>query len=464
MLFNSLGFLIFFPIVATLYFITPKKIKRILLLISSCVFYMSYKPSYVLILFFLIIVDFAAGIFISKAKNKKRTLFLILSISSNVLILSYFKYFNFLMENLSIALAQFGASPQLPNFSLLLPLGLSFHTFQSMSYTIEVYKKRQKAEKNFITYALYVMFFPQLVAGPIERPQQLLNQFNKHHVFDYKRVTTGLKIMAWGFFKKLVIADRLALFVNPVFNNSPYSQPGISFILATIFFSYQIYCDFSGYSDIAVGTAKVLGFNLVQNFKSPYFSKSPSEFWRRWHISLSSWFRDYVYIPLGGNRVKFPVWSINILITFLLSGLWHGANWTFIIWGILHGLFLIVSRLFSVIFEKVKYLNVILKYKIISLIRVFITFCLISFAWIFFRSSDLTQAIYISSNLFKGINDYLFNILNAAKTLNYIPLDKIFDPILNTNTTADALIVISAIIFMETFYIIQGNSDAWAYR
>src|SRR5678815_1064118 len=227
-----------------------------------------------------------------------------------------------------------GISNPVPFLKIILPIGLSFHTFQAMSYTIEVYRGNQKAERNFGIYALYVMFYPQLVAGPIERPQNLLHQFYENHKFDYERVVNGLKLILWGFFKKLVIADRLALYVGAVYNN-PTHHTGLSFIMATIFFAFQIYCDFSGYSDIAIGAAKVMGFKLMTNFNRPYFARSISEFWKRWHISLSTWFKDYLYISLGGNRVSVPRWYFNLFIVFLVSGLWHGANWTYIIWGCL---------------------------------------------------------------------------------------------------------------------------------
>src|SRR3989344_5166299 len=346
MLFNSLQFLIFFPVVTVLYFLITQRYRWVLLLAASVVFYMAFIPIYVLILIITIIIDYCAGIWIEQSTGRNRKVFLVISIVSTCLVLFIFKYFNFFNANLS-ALAQFlHWNYPIPILNIILPIGLSFHTFQSLSYVIEVYRGKQKAEYNFGIYALYVMFYPQLVAGPIERPQNLLHQFYEKHDFNYRRVTDGLKLMLWGLFKKIVIADRLAVFVNQVYNN-PTGFEGISLITATVFFAFQIYCDFSGYSDIGIGAAQVMSFKLMDNFKRPYFSKSISEFWKRWHISLSTWFRDYFYFSIGGNRVSIPRWYFNLFATFLLSGFWHGANWTFIFWGALHGFYLIFGIMAS---------------------------------------------------------------------------------------------------------------------
>ena len=457
MLFNSFEFLIFFPLVVLLYFLIPHKLRIIFLLISSCIFYMSYKAEYLFILLFLIIVDYFAAFLIAKAKGNKRKIYLLLSLVANLGILFYFKYFNFVFENISNI---FNLPHQFPQLSILLPLGLSFHTFQSMSYTIEVYRRKQKVEKKFPTYALYVMFFPQLVAGPIERPQHLLHQFYEKHFFDYQRVTDGMKLMAWGFFKKLVIADRLGAFVDPIYNNSPVAQSGISLIMATILFSYQIYCDFSGYSDIAVGAAQILGFKLVNNFNSPYFSKSPIEFWQRWHISLSSWLRDYIYIPLGGNRVNFFRWPINILVTFILSGLWHGASWTFVIWGFLHGTYIIFTRLITILLNKISLLN-IFRWKAFNIFKILITFSLVSYAWIFFRARTFLEANYISTHLFEDTPPYFTHITDYILKYKSIPFEFILAPILNTKGFSDLIIALTAIILMEIAYILQGKGNMW---
>ena len=351
MLFNSLHFIYFFTAVTAIYFAIGQKYRWQLLLAASCYFYMAFLPIYILILGFTILIDYFAGIYIEKSIGKRRKVFLIVSLIANIGVLAIFKYFNFLNGNLSFFLNSLGYHNSIPNLSILLPIGLSFHTFQAMSYTIEVYRGRQKAEKHFGIYSLYVMFYPQLVAGPIERPQNMLHQFYEDHSFEYSRVTSGLKLMAWGFFKKIVIADRLALVVNTVYNNSAIYQ-GFPLVMATFFFAFQIYCDFSGYSDIAIGAAEVMGFKFMKNFNRPYFSQSIAEFWRRWHISLSTWFRDYVYFSLGGSKVKNLRLCFNIVITFLISGLWHGANWTYIIWGGLNGLLLIIETMFSKLMGK----------------------------------------------------------------------------------------------------------------
>ncbi len=324
---------------------------------------------------------------------------LALSIIANVGVLVVFKYYNFLNDNLSYILHGAGWENPIPYLSILLPIGLSFHTFQAMSYTIEVYRGHQKAERHFGIYALYVMFYPQLVAGPIERPQNLLHQFYEKHNFDYGRVLDGLKTMLWGFVKKLVIADRLALYVDAVYNNAD-QHSGITLIVATVFFAFQIYCDFSGYSDIAIGAANVMGFKLMRNFNRPYFSSSISEFWSRWHISLSTWFKDYMYISLGGNRVSIPRWYFNLFIVFLVSGLWHGANWTFIIWGALNGIYLVAALVRDRLFNKLGIPTNTGKAGIGKFINILFTFLLICLSWIFFRAKDLNQAMLVIRKIF----------------------------------------------------------------
>jgi len=400
MLFNSIEFVIFFLIVTTFYFALQHRYRWFLLLTSSCYFYMSFVPIYILILGFTIIIDYWAGIFLEKTTGKNRKFFLIASLVANIGVLSVFKYYNFFNENLTALLHDIGLENPVPALSILLPIGLSFHTFQAMSYTIEVYRGNQKAERNFGIYALYVMFYPQLVAGPIERPQNLLHQFYENHKFDYERVVNGLKLILWGFFKKLVIADRLALYVGAVYNN-PTHHTGLSFIMATIFFAFQIYCDFSGYSDIAIGAAKVMGFKLMTNFNRPYLARNISEFWQRWHISLSTWFKDYLYIPLGGNRVSVPRWYFNLFFVFLISGLWHGANWTFIIWGALNGFYLVFAIVSRGIRNRIAQLVGLNKLpRINRTIEVATTFMLVCFAWIFFRANSLADSFLIIKNIF----------------------------------------------------------------
>lgn len=395
MLFNSFQFVYFFIVVTVLYFIIPYNKRWLLLLIASCYFYMAFVPIYILILGFTIFIDYFAGRFIENAAGKRRKLFLIFSLIANIGVLAIFKYYNFLNENFSFLLHGFGLNNPVPYLSIILPIGLSFHTFQAMSYTIEVYRGHQKAERHFGIYALYVMFYPQLVAGPIERPQNLLHQFREKYDFEYERVVEGLKLILWGFFKKLVIADRLSIYVNAVYNNANQHN-GVTFILATIFFAFQIYCDFSGYSDIAIGAAKVMGFKLMTNFNRPYFSRNISEFWKRWHISLSTWFRDYFYFSLGGNRVSFPRWYFNLFIVFFISGLWHGANWTYLIWGALNGVYLISAIVFEKFNSAIKRLTLLDKVpKLDQSLQILITFVLCCFAWVFFRANNVHDAFNI---------------------------------------------------------------------
>jgi alginate O-acetyltransferase complex protein AlgI len=335
-LFNSLEFIAFFLIVTPLYYLLPHKFRWFHLLVASCWFYMAFVPIYIVILFGTIIIDYVAGILIEQARGNTRKHYLVVSLVANIGVLFVFKYYNFFIGNINDA-----SGLSIPLLTILLPIGLSFHTFQAMSYTIEVYRGNQKAEKHFGIYALYVMFYPQLVAGPIERPQNILHQFHERKYFSYENVVNGLKMIAWGMFKKVVIADRLAVYVNEVFDHHAQYE-GIPVIMACVFFALQIYLDFSAYSDIALGCAKTLGFDLMVNFRSPYFARSIAEFWSRWHISLSTWFRDYLYIPLGGNRISKKRTVLNQFIVFMISGFWHGANWTFVFWGFLHGTYVSV--------------------------------------------------------------------------------------------------------------------------
>ncbi len=397
MAFNSIQFICFLPIVSIIYFLLPFRFRWLFLLLASCYFYMAFIPIYIFILFITILIDYTAAIMIEKANDQKaRKFYLIGSIVSTCLVLFIFKYFNFFNWNLAHLAKFLSWNYPIKALNLILPIGLSFHTFQSLSYVIEVYYKRQKAERHFGVYALYVMFFPQLVAGPIERPQNLLPQLRKEHSFDYERVVRGLELILWGMFKKVFIADHLAIFVDQVYNGPTYHY-NFDFLMATYFFSFQIYCDFSGYSDIAIGSAKILGIDLMQNFRQPYFSQSVIEFWQRWHISLSTWFKDYVYIPLGGNRV--PRWRLyyNLFIVFTISGFWHGANWTYVVWGILNAFYLISNIILEITQKK---FDPNLKFFYLpKIIKILLTFHLITFSWIFFRSSSITEAIYIIKHL-----------------------------------------------------------------
>lgn len=447
MLFNSIQFLIFFPVVTILYFAIPHRLRPLLLLTASCIFYMAFIPAYILILFVLIIVDYFAGILIENAQGNRRRVFLLISIIANVGFLAIFKYYNFINENISEIARFLDLRYPASSLQIILPIGLSFHTFQAMSYTIEVYRSNQKAEKNPLIYALYVMFYPQLVAGPIERPQHLLYQFKEKHYFNYVMVCDGLKLMAWGLFKKVVIADRLAILVNHVYND-PHGYSGLPLIIATVFFAFQIYCDFSGYSDIAIGAAQVMGFNLMNNFNRPYFSRSIREFWQRWHISLSTWFRDYVYIPMGGSRVSKWRWHYNLFITFLISGLWHGANWTYIVWGALNGFYFLCGDWTRSFREKVARNTGLQAFPALhNVLRLTVTFLLICFAWIFFRAKDISDALYIISHIITGFG----NCLNAS-----VIKESISGLGLSRN---EFYIAIASIGFMEFVHLVQRHGS-----
>ncbi|HMC87645.1 MAG TPA: MBOAT family O-acyltransferase [Chitinophagaceae bacterium] len=391
MLFNSFPFLLFFLGVTVAYYAIGHKWRWLLLLVASCYFYAFLIPGYLLVLFLIIGIDFAAGILIESNKGRARRFYLGLSIISNLGVLFLFKYHNFFVENLNLISGAVSSSPILFfNWKWALPIGLSFHTFQAMSYTIEVYRGNQKAERHIGIYALYVMFYPQLVAGPIERPQKLIPQLNEKHQVNYDGIIAGLKFMLWGFFMKVVVADRLGIYVDYVFRDVG-SHSRLALITSTFFYSFQIYCDFAGYSLIALGSAKVMGFRLSDNFRRPYFAVSFRDFWQRWNITLSQWFRDYLYYPLGGSRVVVSKYIFNIGVVFILSGLWHGANWTFIIWGLLHGLFILLGHLRRSRFPKLIFNPF---FEIIS------TFLLVSFAWIFFRSQNIREALIFIKRIF----------------------------------------------------------------
>lgn len=398
MLFNSWQFGIFLPLVFVSYWALPHKFRWILILTASYYFYMSWNVKYVILILFTTIISYVAAILLEHFENHKlRKIILAITLISCLGVLFVFKYFNFFSEAISDILKSLSIQLNPVTLKLLLPVGISFYTFQTLGYVIDVYRNNVKAERHFGYYAAFISFFPQLVAGPIERTNNLLPQIKSEHFFDYSQATYGLKLMAWGFFKKLVIADNLAVNVDTVYNDIQ-SYKGFALILASLFFTIQIYCDFSGYSDIARGSSKLMGIDLMENFKSPYFSASIKEFWSRWHISLSTWFRDYLYIPLGGNRVKKSRHYFNLLITFLISGLWHGANWTFIIWGGIHGLAQIIEDFFSS--GKRKELHGIRWFG--KVIFVF-TFC--SFAWIFFRAQNIFDIKYIFLHCFDGISN-----------------------------------------------------------
>ena len=379
MLFNSFQFFVFFPIVVLFYYLIPHKLRNLWLLVASYFFYMCWNVKYVLILLFSTGITYGCGIMLeflrAKAYQRKWQKYsMIFCIGANLAILFVFKYFDFALENLNRVLGIFHREPVSPLFALVLPVGISFYIFQAIGYTIDVYRQEIPAERNFLRYALFVSFFPQLVAGPIERSGNLMRQFREEHSFSYERAKEGLALMLWGYFMKLVIADRIAIFVNQVYGN-PQVFSGVYLIVATVLFAVQIYCDFAGYSTIAIGAAKVMGFELMENFDAPYLARSVTDFWRRWHISLTSWFRDYLYIPLGGNRKGKMRKYLNVLVVFLISGLWHGASWTFVIWGGLNGFYQILEALTH--------------HKIKSRL---LTFLLVDFSWIFFRADHFSGA------------------------------------------------------------------------
>jgi alginate O-acetyltransferase complex protein AlgI len=390
MLFNSFNFLLFFPAVTLAFYVLPHRLRWGMLLAASCFFYMFFKPVYILILFFTIVVDYFAGLFLEKTQDPVRKKQLLLaSLVANIGVLAIFKYYNFLNGNLSDLLGIFGRPNPVPFLEILLPIGLSFHTFQAMSYTVEVYRGRQKAERHFGIYALYVMFYPQLVAGPIERPQHILHQIHEYHPFRYDNASAGMKRMLYGFFKKLVVADRLSIYVDTIYRH-PERHTATTLIVATVFFAIQVYCDFSAYSDIAIGSARVMGFDLMENFRRPFFSSSVQELWTRWHISLSSWFRDYLYIPLGGSRV--PRWRmfLNLLIVFGISGLWHGASWNYVVFGLIHGTFVIADQLVSGPAR-----TAVAPRGARRVLAMLWTFTLFSFTMIFFRARTFDQSVTI---------------------------------------------------------------------
>lgn len=393
MSFASLQFPFFFAACLLGWFLFPRRARLGWLLLSSCVFYMAFIPSYILILFFLVGVDYAAGILIEPAQGRRRKVLLWLSIAANLGILAAFKYTNFALQNLDAIAHHFGMGAVVWRFPLVLPIGLSFHTFQSMAYTIEVYFGRKAAERNLPRYALYVLFWPQMVAGPIERPQGLLAQLEQNRGSTWGGAVSGLELMAWGFFKKLVVADRIAVAVDSAYA-APFHASGWQLALGSFLFAFQIYGDFSGYTDIARGAARVMGLELCLNFDHPYTSRSPGEFWRRWHISLSSWFRDYVYIPIGGSRRGTTRLVVGLAAAFLLSGLWHGAAWTFVAWGALHGLYVIVQRLAGRALDKQAWWIRWTASRPGRIAAVVVTFLLVDFAWIFFRSPDLRIAFH----------------------------------------------------------------------
>src|SRR5450432_1239050 len=403
MLFNSISFAIFLPIVFAAYWLTNKnlKLQNFLLFVSSCYFYGTWDYRFLFLLLFSISLDYFTGIKMDEAGNRKiRKFWFWLSVSINLGFLGLFKYYNFFQESFADFLSIFGFRANFWTLKVILPVGISFYTFHGLSYVIDIYKGKIKPERNFINYSVFVSFFPLLVAGPIERATHLLPQVKVNRVLNYAKAVDGLRQILWGLFKKIVIADNCAEYANLIFNNSA-DYAGSSLLMGAIFFTFQIYCDFSGYSDIAIGTARLFGIELLRNFAFPYFSRDIAEFWRRWHISLSSWFRDYLYIPLGGSKGGNRMKVRNTFIIFLVSGFWHGANWTFLAWGLLNAIYIMPSILFN---TNRNNLDIVAQGKYFPSIReifyMTLTFSLTVLAWIFFRANNIRHAIHYISGIF----------------------------------------------------------------
>ena len=419
MLFNSFTFAIFLPIVFLIYWALPHKWRWIVLFVSSYYFYMSWNVKYVVLILFTTFISYACAIALERVEGKKKKKILILAtLVASLGCLFFFKYFNFTSESIANILGCFAIKVHPVTLNLLLPVGISFYTFQTLGYVIDVYRGEVKAEKNFGKYATFIAFFPQLVAGPIERTKNLMPQILAEHKFDYQKAAAGLRLMAWGFFKKIVIADTLAVSVDTVYDSLGVYK-GFPLLMASVLFSIQIYCDFAGYSDIAIGTAKLFGIDLMKNFDSPYFSTSVRDFWNRWHISLSSWLRDYIYIPLGGNRVSKGRNAFNLMATFLISGLWHGANWTYVVWGGIHGFAQVVEKFLFKIKKKDKNQK---PGGIKWWCSVFVTFVFATFAWVFFRAETIGDAFYVLENMFYGITNPAQYV---SQITTYLGMDKL---------------------------------------
>jgi D-alanyl-lipoteichoic acid acyltransferase DltB (MBOAT superfamily) len=404
MLFNSFEYFLFLPAVVLIYFLLPFRWRNMFLLTASYYFYMSWKWEFGFLMLFTSLINYYAGLKINSTKEQgKRKLWLTLALIVSLGILVYFKYANFFIAEGTAFLNAFGFNIRHSYLNVILPVGISFFTFQALSYSIDVYKGNMHVEKDVVQFLLFVSFFPQLVAGPIERATNLLDQFKKEQHFSTDSLLAGSKLILWGLFKKVVIADRLASYVQQIYA-TPETYGGSTLFLATFFFAFQIYCDFSGYSDIAIGSAHILGFKLMQNFNLPYLATSIKDFWHRWHISLSTWFSDYVYKPLGGNRVSKPRWIFNILVVYLVSGLWHGANWTFIVWGAIFGVLYVLEHYGDNLLKKIRFDAFFYGSKFIHVLRVILVFALALVAWVFFRAENMSDAWYIVTNMFTGWN------------------------------------------------------------
>lgn len=448
MLFNSLGFLWFFPLVTVVYFAVPHRFRVAVVAVASLWFYWMWRPAYLLVLGACILSAYVGARLIAGGSGSRRNAGLVGAIAVPLGLLLVFKYYNFAADTVTALARRMDSSLAAPHLRLALPVGISFFTFKTISYLADVHRGTLPPERNPLRLTAYISFFPQILAGPIERAGNFLPQLDRRRTFDYSRVTDGLALMLWGLFKKAVIADRLAVMVNQVYME-PTGFSGLPLIVATYAYAFQIYCDFSGYSDMAIGAARVLGFTTMRNFDRPYESASVGEFWRRWHLSLSTWFRDYVYIPLGGSRVPRITWGRNVLVVFLLSGLWHGSYWTFIIWGALHGLYLIGERVLLNPLESrfAERFGEGRLSRLVGPLKVVLTFHLVAFAWIFFRAKTVSDAFYVAGHLFEGLERGL------------APVTTLFSP-------ADLAWAIVLIAVLETVHAIQrrGSAVAWVAR
>lgn len=457
MLFHTLDFAIFLPIVFVLYwFVTNRnlQLQNLLMVLASYLFYGWWDYRFLSLLLLSSLVDFCVGIYLAKEnRTMNRKMLLWISLIVNLGMLGFFKYYNFFLQNFVEAFSFFGKKIQPSSLNIILPVGISFYSFQTLSYVIDVYRRKLEPTRNFIAFSAFVSFFPQLVAGPIERATSLLPQFYVKRHFDYTQAVYGLRQILWGLFKKMVIADNCAIYANMIFDNSS-SYSGLTLVLGSVFFAFQIYCDFSGYSDIALGTARLFGFRLMRNFAYPYFSRDIGEFWRRWHISLSTWFRDYVYIPLGGSQGSAAIKIRNIFIIFLVSGFWHGANWTFIAWGALNALYFLPLMLTN---KNRDNIAIAAQGQLLpssrELAGMIITFSLTLVAWIFFRAENMQHALSYLERMFAGLTD------PAAyrEAWTYI----------NVNTGFAILLLIAAFIVLEWIgrerqYAIQNFSLGWS--
>lgn len=438
MLFNSIQFAVFFPVVFCVYWTLLRKnvrMRNLFLFIASSVFYGAWDWRFLLLLYGSASVDFVTAYCIDKTESTAKRKWLVgLTLFSNLSILGFFKYFNFFNESLVLLLAKLGWNTSPLALNVILPVGISFYTFQSIAYVIDVYRKEIKASTDYVEFMAFVSFFPQLVAGPIERARHMLPQFSKQHIFTYEDGVSGLRLILYGLFKKVVIADNVSKFVDTVYS-TPQQYHGLVTICATLLFALQIYCDFSGYSDMAIGIARLLGFNLMKNFRTPYFAVSLKEFWQRWHISLSTWFRDYLYIPLGGNKVSEPRRYFNLFVTFLISGLWHGANFTFIVWGSIHGFCLLIEE----------YLKTRIAITMPVLLRYVLTMVVVCYAWVYFRAESIADAFSITSSFFKPV---------SFTTFKQIWIDVYYSPVFI------AMLCISIIFFMVCEVMITRNTPA----